>query len=97
VAVGDRFVYVTASTGPFTKHGALYRRPLGADDDTPFVACGPEDSFPFNLDTHQLAASGADVALGTDDGRLYVSSDAADTWTLAGRDLDHVDAVAFVD
>jgi hypothetical protein len=97
VAVGERFVYVTASTGPFTKHGALYRRPVDTDDDAPFVACGPEESFPFNLDTHQLAASGVDVALGTDDGRLYVSSDSADTWTTVTDDLDHVDAVAFVD
>jgi hypothetical protein len=49
--------------------------------------------FPFNIDTFQLAASGPDVVLGTDDGQVYVSRDSGASWELALDGHDPVRAV----
>src|SRR6266508_3780082 len=51
--------------------------------------------FEFNVNTFQLAASGADVALGTDDGRVYVSADAGGSWSLAAEGLPPIHCLAF--
>lgn len=94
VAVGAGTVFLTASTGPGSRRGALYRRDLKGGG--PFRRCGgglPE-WFPFNLDTHQLAAEGPEVALGTDDGRVWRSSDAGDNWELVAEGLGRVHCVA---
>ena len=47
---------MTASTGPFTEHGAVYGRPLDATG--PFERChaGLPDWFEDNIDTFQIAA-----------------------------------------
>lgn len=92
-AIAGDTVLLTASTGPSTRCGALYRRPLTADE--PFERCtnGLPESFPYNLDTFSLAALGEDVALGTRDGRLFVSADAGRSWDLAADDLPEIRAV----
>lgn len=94
VAVADDHVLVTASTGPFTDEGAVYRRPLSSHG--PFERCvrGLPERFPFNLDTFHLAAVGAAVVLGTRDGRLFCSDDAGATWDVALSDLPPVRCVA---
>jgi hypothetical protein len=94
VAVAGDTVLVTASTGPSTREGAVYRRRLAADG--PFERCtnGLPASFPYNLDTFSLAARGDEVALGTRDGRLFVSADAGANWKLAADDLPEIRAVA---
>ena len=89
-AIAGATTLVTASTGPGSRQGAIYRRPLG--DDGSFEKCrtGLPEWFPFNLDTGQLAASGDEVVLGTADGRVYRSSDAGATWDLVADDLPQV-------
>jgi hypothetical protein len=93
-AIAGDITLVTAATGPGSKRGAIYRRPL--TNDGPFEQCraGLPQWFPFNLDTGQLAASGNDVALGTADGRLFRSSDAGATWELAADGLPPVRCVS---
>ena len=92
VAIANDTVIVSASTGPFTKEGALYRAPL-RDDDTTFERC--TDVFGFNIDTFQLAASGADVAFGTEDGEVYRSTDEGLTWDLVEKLPKTVRSVSF--
>lgn len=94
VAIADGHVLVTASTGPFTHQGAVYRRRV--DSDEPFAHCdnGLPGYFDGNIDTFQLAAKGTDVVLGTEDGRLFVSTDAGASWRLAADGLDPIRCVA---
>jgi hypothetical protein len=72
-------VLVTASTGPRTDRAAVYHRPLegGAFER---AANGLPEWFGSNLDSHCLAASGATIALGARDGRVYRSDDSGRTW-----------------
>lgn len=69
--------YVSASDGPFTRRGAVYRAQLGS----PFVRCeeGLPTWFPDNVDTGHLDAAGGRVAIGFEDG-LYVSKDDGESW-----------------
>ena len=94
VAIAGDTTLVTASTGPGSRQGAVYRRPL--HDDGPFEKCGTglPEWFPFNLDTGQLAAAGDEVVLGTADGRVYRSADAGATWALVADDLPAVRTVS---
>jgi hypothetical protein len=94
VAVAGGHVLVTASTGPFTTEGAVYRRPLEGGE--PFVRCtnGVPEWFEGNIDTFQLAAKGTDVVIGTGDGRLFTSTDAGASWRLAADNLDSIRCVA---
>jgi len=84
-AIAEGWLLATASTGPGTTEGAVYRRPL-ADPEAPFARCGgPGDddlpaAFGHNVDTFSLAAAGALVAVGTPTGELYVSEDSGDSW-----------------
>ena len=94
VAVAGGTVLVTASTGPRTDRAAVYRRRL--DDTGPFQQCraGLPEWFPDNIDTHCLAASASDVALGTSDGSVYASSDEGQSWSALGSGLPPVRCVA---
>ncbi len=96
VAVADDNVLVTASTGPYTQHGAVYLRPR--DSEGPFLRCdnGLPEWFAGNIDTFQLHASGPDAAIGTDDGRLYVSDDSGCSWGVLAEGLDAVRGVTVV-
>ena len=69
--------YVSASDGPFTKRGAVYRARLGSA----FVRCeeGLPDWFPGNVDTGHLDAVGSRAAIGF--GReVHVSEDDGESW-----------------
>ena len=94
VAVAGDHVLLTASTGPFSNQGAVYRRRLDSDDA--FVKCtsGLPEWFDGNVDTFQLAARGSDVALGTHDGRVFVSDDAGASWELLTSGVDPIRGVA---
>ena len=90
VAVAEDVVLATASTGPATRRGAVYRREIASDE--PFVRCdaGLPDWFPGNIDTFQLAADGPAVAIGTDQGDVYSSDDAGATWRARAAGLSRV-------
>jgi hypothetical protein len=88
VAVAGSHALVTASTGPRTTSGAVYRRELRSTE--PFARCtdGLPATFPYNLDTFQLAADASGfAALGTQAGEVYASDDAGATWRLVAKDL----------
>jgi hypothetical protein len=78
VAVSGDTVLVSASTGPFTDRGAIYRGSL--DGETPLERVS--DWLDGNVDSGKLAAFGDQVAFGGPDGRLHVSDDGGATWTV---------------
>jgi hypothetical protein len=94
VAFSEDNVLVTASSGPQTRYGAVYVRPIGSTG--PFVRSdhGLPEWFPFNIDTFQLAASGSDVVIGTTDGQVYVSSDSGASWDLTHELHERITCVA---
>lgn len=93
VAIAGDTIVVTASTGPFTRQAAIYRRPVDATGA--FVRCeeGLPEWFSSNLDTYCLAAASGVVALGTDDGTIYRSDDAGATWQRIAERLPAIHAV----
>jgi hypothetical protein len=90
VAVSGDTVFVSASTGPFTDRGAIYRRSL--DGDAPLERLN--DWVDGNVDSGRLAAVGDQVAFGGPDGRLYLSEDRGGSWT-ARDDVAPVTALAY--
>ncbi|MGH2664015.1 MAG: WD40/YVTN/BNR-like repeat-containing protein [Actinomycetota bacterium] len=93
VAVAGEDVLVSASTGPFTDRAAVYRRPL--DTSGPFERCteGLPEWFPSNVDSGCLAASGAEVVLGSGEGEVYRSNDGGRTWERTATGLPAIRAV----
>ena len=83
---GDTIV-MSASSDPRGDASMLYRRQLDAPGS--FERCGGElpESFSNNIDTGCVAASGAVVAFGTEEGELYLSEDSAATFTRVADDL----------
>jgi hypothetical protein len=73
-------VFVSASDGPFTHSGAVYRARLGSS----FARCqaGLPDTFDGNVDSGQLDATGGRAAIGFDDS-VYLSEDEGHTWRVA--------------
>jgi hypothetical protein len=77
VCIDGGTAYVSASDGPFTKRGAVYRAQLGS----PFVRCeaGLPEWFPGNVDTGHLDAVGSRAVIGF--GRdVHVSDDDGESW-----------------
>jgi hypothetical protein len=76
-ALDSDTAFVSASDGPFTKSGAVYRARLGSS----FVRCeaGLPDRFDGNVDSGLLDAAGGRVAFGFGD-HVYVSEDKGQTW-----------------
>lgn len=70
VALDGDTAFLTASTGPETNDGRLYRCRLGESFE-PCSGGGLPRSFPFNLDTGCVAAAHGQVALGTRNGRVF--------------------------
>jgi hypothetical protein len=93
VAVSAETCLVTASTGPSGRRAAVYRRPL--DGKGPFERCraGLPPWFSDNVDTACLAASGAQAAFGTADGRVFRSFDAGATWNLVAKGLPEIHCI----
>jgi hypothetical protein len=101
VALADGWVLATASTGPGSTDGGVYRRPIG-DPAAPFTRCGADGDgdgmparFPYNVDTYTLAASGALVAVGTPTGELYLSEDSGGSWRRVAAALPGIHCVEF--
>jgi hypothetical protein len=80
VALDGDTAFVSASDGPFTRSGAVYRSRLGSS----FVRCeaGLPERFDGNVDSGHLDAAGGRVALGFGD-HVYVSEDKGQTWRVA--------------
>lgn len=93
VAVAGNHVLLSASTGPGGKRAALYRRRLGQEE--PFEQCrrGLPEWFRSNIDTFCLVASGSTVAFGTDEGLLFLSTDAGASWKTVATNLPAVQCV----
>jgi hypothetical protein len=100
-ALTDSWLLVSASTGPGSRQGAVYRRPLD-EPQRPFIPCGDSGKddlpsfFPHNVDTFELAAAGNLAALGTPAGELYLSEDSGATWALVADSLPGVRCVDFM-
>jgi hypothetical protein len=94
VALADDVMFVSASTGPRTEQGALYRRAI--DSEGPFERCteGLPAWQPHNVDTGCLDTDGERVAFGGADGVVYGSEDAGRTWRVLADGLPPVTAVA---
>jgi len=92
VALDGGTAFVSASDGPFTKSGAVYRARLGSG----FVRCeaGLPNRFEGNIDSGHLDAAGGLVALGFED-HVYVSEDKGHTWRAAAVLPDAITAVRF--
>lgn len=93
VALDGSTAFVTASTGPETNDGRLYKSRLGEA----FEQClqGLPSSFPFNLDSGTLAAANGHVAFGTHDGRVFLSRDGGTTFEVAAQQMRPVTALRF--
>jgi len=93
VAVDGDIAFVTASTGPSTADGRLYRGPLGSG----FAQCreGLPESFPFNLDTGCLSAGAVGVAFGTRDGRVWRSYDTGQRFEAVPERVGRVQVLRF--
>jgi hypothetical protein len=96
VAVADDFVLVSSSTGPYMKHAAIYRKPLG--ESGPFEQCvsGLPEWFADNIDTFCLDAVGPAVAFGTGSGEVYFSGDKGLIWSRIADGLSSVRGLAFI-
>jgi len=93
VTVAGDTLLATASTGPYTSHGAVYRRPVGSAVDFERCSVGLPERFSGNVDTYCIDASSDDACIGTSEGSVYVSSDQGATWSLAAEGLPSVRAV----
>ncbi|WKZ17097.1 MAG: hypothetical protein QY317_07205 [Candidatus Jettenia caeni] len=95
VAVIDRTVFVTASTGPTTNRAAIYRKSL--DEGASFERCrqGLPEWFSDNINTFCLAASDSCISFGTSDGFVFVSLDKGQNWSVAAKGLQPVRCMAF--
>jgi photosystem II stability/assembly factor-like uncharacterized protein len=86
---------VSASTGPFTHSGALYR---WYDDGRVFERCdrGIPATFDGNVDSHWIAARDDVVACVGPNATVYRSDDAGQSWRVLATGVSHPHAV-FVD
>jgi hypothetical protein len=93
VAVAGDTLLVSASTGPSGHRSAIYRRPLASQQ--PFERCerGLPSWFPSNIDSTCLAATDALAAFGTEQGQVFVSEDAGQSWQLLRDGLPPVRCV----
>jgi hypothetical protein len=94
VAAADESVLLSASTGPRTRQAALYRGCVGGDD---FERCqsGLPQWFTTNIDSGCLVMEKMNAAFGTDDGSVFVSTDAGASWTQAVGKLPPVTVLQY--
>lgn len=92
VAVSGRTVLVSASTGPGSRRGALYRRSLSGGQ---FERCeaGLPEWFAGNIDSGWLDADDQRCLFAEPDGRVYESVDEGRSWTEVAHGLRDVRAV----
>ena len=94
VAVAGDTLLLSAATSYRGRQACVYRRPLSGG--APFERCraGLPDWFPDNVDTGCLAARERTAVIGTEDGSIYLSGDAGESWSTLAKSLSPVRAVA---
>jgi hypothetical protein len=95
VAVCGETVLVSASTGPRGGRAAVYR---GRFEGGPFERCstGLPEWFDGNVDSAWLDATSELAAFGTEDGRVFASSDEGRSWDEVVSGLVSIGCVAVV-
>ena len=97
VAIVKDTVLVTASTGPSTQRGAVYRIPAAGADSFERCRHGLPNWFSDNIDTFCLSAVTSCAAFGTPDGQVFASSDRGEHWDLVADGLPRVLSVMVVE
>ncbi len=94
VAVAGDTLLLSASTSYRGRHACVYRRPLAGG--VPFERCraGLPEWFADNVDTGCLAAREGTAVIGTEDGCVFLSGDAGQSWSTLAKSLSPVRAVA---
>ena len=92
VAVCGDAVLLSTSDGPRGGHGAIYRAPV-AGGALQRCTAGLPEWFEDNVDSHCLDAIPDLAALGTVDGRVFVSRDQGSTWEQIATGLPAVERV----
>ena len=95
VAVAGDTVILSASAGHHGRRAALYRRALEEQGEWERCAAGLPEWFSNNVDTGCVAARGNIVAIGTEDGCVFLSADAGRRWECVAKGLAPVRAVSF--
>jgi hypothetical protein len=85
---------VSASTGPFTHDGRVYRWDATAGTFDPCNG-GLPSHFDGNVDSYWIASSDAVVACASPEGTVYRSDDAGVTWREMWHDIGAPNALAF--
>ena len=95
VAVDGDTLLLSASAGHHGRRAAVYRRRL--DGRAGFERCreGLPEWFADNVDTGCLAVRGSAAAIGSEDGRLFLSRDGGARWDEVAKDLGAARAVSF--
>ena len=95
LTVAGDHVLLTVSNGPRGGRAAIYRTML--EPGSAFERCtvGLPEWFDRNIDSGWLDARGTEVAFGTADGEIFVSSDAGERWTRAAGGLPAIRALRF--
>jgi hypothetical protein len=83
VAFAGDDILVAASEDPFSAHGAIYRRPMDGSGPLQTIGGGLPRWIEGAVDTACIATHGAAVAAVSKTGHLYISEDAARTWSCA--------------
>jgi len=94
VALAGDTVILSASAGHHGRRAALYRRSLQGGGAFERCAAGLPEWFSDNVDTGCVAAIGDTVAIGTEDGCVFLSTDAGRAWESIAKGLAPVRAVA---
>lgn len=93
VAVAGDTVFVTASGGPGSRSGAVYRRKVLRDESFEKCGTGLPDSLPGNVNTYCIDADGDEVAFGSPDGAIYLSEDRGESWNRIANGLPSIKTV----
>lgn len=92
VVTSDDTVLVTASDGPHGGRAAIYRAGVEVGK---FERCerGLPGWFAHNIDTYCVASHGTEVAFGTADGEIYLSTDSGARWDRVADGLPRIRCV----
>jgi hypothetical protein len=92
--VGDD-VLISASTDPFSKDGAVYRRPVAGEGPLQRVDGGLPRWLDGRVDTGGIAARGDWVAVADGGGHVYLSRDRGATWERIAEGLPFPSGLLF--